>query len=59
MKSVKEKLPEDRVAAFEKNAQAFAKKLVGGFKDYEFVGHSQLFFSITGSNVSRSSSANP
>ena len=59
MKSVKEKLPEDRVAAFEKNAQAFAKKIVAGFKDYEFVGLSQPFFYTTGSNVSCSSSANP
>ncbi|KAI0268269.1 translationally controlled tumor protein [Gloeopeniophorella convolvens] len=36
MKTIKEKLPEDRVAAFEKGAQAFAKKLVANFKDYEF-----------------------
>jgi len=39
MKAVKEKLKEtnpDRVEAFEKGAQAFAKKLVANFKDYEF-----------------------
>ena len=39
MKAVKGKLQEtnpDRVAAFEKGAAAFAKKVVGGFKDYEF-----------------------
>jgi len=37
MKAVKEKLPEDRVTAFEKGAQAYAKKIVANFKDYEFV----------------------
>ena len=40
MKAVKAKLSEsnpDRVAAFEKGAQAFAKKIVGNFKNYEFV----------------------
>ncbi|RPD67170.1 translationally controlled tumor-associated [Lentinus tigrinus ALCF2SS1-7] len=39
MKSVKAKLQEskpDRVEAFEKGAQAFAKKIIGNFKDYEF-----------------------
>ncbi|KAI0005004.1 Mss4-like protein [Russula compacta] len=36
MKVVKENLPEDRVADFEKSAQAFAKKIVANFKDYEF-----------------------
>jgi len=36
MKAVKGKLPEDRVAAFEKDAQSFAKKIVANFKDYEF-----------------------
>ncbi|KZV75181.1 translationally controlled tumor-associated [Peniophora sp. CONT] len=39
MKAVKAKLQEtnpDRVAAFEKGAQAFAKKVVANFKDYEF-----------------------
>ena len=44
MKAVKEHLQKtnpDRVAAFEKGAQAFAKKIVGNFKDYEFyVGES-------------------
>jgi hypothetical protein len=39
MKAVKTKLAEtnpDRVAAFEKGAQAFAKKVVSNFSDYEF-----------------------
>ena len=40
MKAVKthlqEKKPEE-VEEFEKGAQAFAKKIVGNFKDYEFV----------------------
>jgi hypothetical protein len=39
MKSVKVKLQEtqpDRVQAFEKNASAFAKKIVANFKDFEF-----------------------
>ncbi|KAL9939017.1 hypothetical protein V8E36_001830 [Tilletia maclaganii] len=36
MKEIKSKLPDDRVADFEKGAQAFAKKLVANFKDYEF-----------------------
>jgi len=39
MKAVKAKLQEknpDRVAAFETGAAAFAKKIVAGFKDYEF-----------------------
>ncbi|KAI0638182.1 translationally controlled tumor-associated [Trametes polyzona] len=39
MKAVKQHLQEtkpDRVDAFEKGAQAFAKKLVANFKDYEF-----------------------
>jgi hypothetical protein len=37
MKAVKAQLPEDRVAAFEKGAQAYVKKIVANFKDYEFV----------------------
>ena len=40
MKAVKaelEKSNPERVAVFEKGAQAFAKKIVGNFKDYEFV----------------------
>jgi hypothetical protein len=45
MKTTKEKLPEDRVADFEKGAQAYAKKIVAGFKDYDFVGLSLLSFS--------------
>jgi len=39
MKAVKADLAEknpDRVAAFEKGAQAFAKKIVANFKDFEF-----------------------
>lgn len=39
MKSVKAKLQEtnpDRVTAFEKGAQTYAKKIVANFKDYEF-----------------------
>ncbi|KAI0089285.1 translationally-controlled tumor protein [Irpex rosettiformis] len=39
MKEVKKRLQESNpseVEAFEKGAQAFAKKIVGGFKDYEF-----------------------
>ncbi|KAG6868517.1 hypothetical protein C0993_001618 [Termitomyces sp. T159_Od127] len=34
--SLLEKLPEDRREAFEKGAQAYAKKIVANFKDYEF-----------------------
>jgi hypothetical protein len=45
MKATKEKLPEDRVANFEKGAQAYAKKVVANFKDYDFVGFSQPSFS--------------
>jgi hypothetical protein len=42
MKKVKEGLKEkgasdDDVKAFETGAQAFAKKIVGNFKDYEFL----------------------
>jgi hypothetical protein len=44
MKAVKANLQAtnpERVEAFEKGAQAFAKKIVGNFKDYEFyVGES-------------------
>ena len=39
MKAVKQHLQEtkpDRVDAFEKGAQGFAKKLIANFKDYEF-----------------------
>ncbi|KAN0061037.1 hypothetical protein ACQY0O_006771 [Thecaphora frezii] len=39
MKTIKAKLQEsnpDRVEAFEKGAQAFAKKIIANFKDYEF-----------------------
>ncbi|KAF2123489.1 translationally controlled tumor-associated [Dothidotthia symphoricarpi CBS 119687] len=39
MKKVKAHLQEknpDQVEAFEKGAQAFAKKIIGNFKDYEF-----------------------
>jgi len=40
MKAVKTKLQDtnpDRVEAFEKGAQGYAKKLIASFKDYEFV----------------------
>lgn len=40
MKTIKTHLQEkkpDQVEEFEKGAQAFAKKIVGNFKDYEFV----------------------
>lgn len=42
MKAVKAKLTEkgasaEEIATFEKGAQAFAKKIVGNFKDYEFL----------------------
>ncbi len=46
MKRVKEELKkkgadEDTITAFEKGAQGFAKKIVGGFKNYDFyVGES-------------------
>ncbi len=47
MKALKEKLPADRVTDFEKGAQAYAKKIVANFKDYEFVGFPQpSFFSL-------------
>jgi len=36
MKAVKGKLPADRVDAFEKGAQGYAKKIVANFKDFEF-----------------------
>lgn len=36
MKAVKSKLPAERVPIFEKNAAAFAKKVIGNFKDYDF-----------------------
>ncbi|CAE6470099.1 unnamed protein product [Rhizoctonia solani] len=36
MKAVKDKLPEERRPAFEKNAQAYAKKIIANFKDFEF-----------------------
>jgi len=42
MKAIKTKLQEtdpERVAVFEKNAATFAKKVVGSFKDFEFVRH--------------------
>jgi hypothetical protein len=45
MKAVKKKLPEERVADFEKGAQTYAKKIVANFKDYEFVGFSHPEFS--------------
>ena len=45
MKTIKEKLPSDRVTGFTNGAQAYAKKIVSNFKDYEFVGLSQPSFS--------------
>ncbi|KAH7343524.1 Mss4-like protein [Rhizoctonia solani] len=36
MKAVKEQLPEERKADFEKGASAFAKKIIANFKDFEF-----------------------
>ncbi|KAJ3510075.1 hypothetical protein NLJ89_g4878 [Agrocybe chaxingu] len=36
MKAVKEKLPAERVAEFEKGAAAYAKKIIANFKDFEF-----------------------
>jgi len=36
MKAVKAAIPEERRPAFETGAQAYAKKLVGDFKNYEF-----------------------
>ena len=45
MKAVKaylEKEKPDQVEAFEKGAQVFAKKIVGNFKDYEFVRSTAL-----------------
>ena len=47
MKEVKTRLQQtnpDRVEAFEKGAQAFAKKIVTNFKDYEFVCLNQREF---------------
>lgn len=37
MKALKEKVPAERREAFEKDAQAFAKKIIANFKDFEFV----------------------
>jgi Translationally controlled tumour protein len=37
MKTVKAKLDPERVDAFEKGAQQYAKKIVANFKDFEFV----------------------
>lgn len=47
MKAVKAQLPADRVETFEKGAQAYAKKIVGKFNDYEFVHH--YFFTLVSS----------
>ncbi len=44
MKAVKEELPEGRVGEFEKGAQAYAKKIVANFKDYEFVSSPRSIF---------------
>lgn len=54
MKSVKaelEKSKPERVEAFEKGAQAFAKKIVANFKDYEFVSHSLARMSPSAEHV--------
>jgi hypothetical protein len=54
MKEVKAKLQEsnpDRVAAFEAGASKFAKKVIGNFKDYEFV--SNFIHFIVPSSVER------
>lgn len=66
MKAVKGKLAEtnpDRVEAFEKGAQAFAKKLVANFKDYEFVsilsGRSRIVLISTCRNQYTGESMNP
>ena len=37
MKALKDKVSEQRREAFEKSAQAFAKKIIANFKDFEFV----------------------
>ena len=37
MKTLKDKVSEDRQAEFQKEAQVFAKKIVANFKDFEFV----------------------
>jgi Translationally controlled tumour protein len=37
MKELKTRLEPDRVPQFETSAQAFAKKIVANFKDFEFV----------------------
>lgn len=53
MKAIKAKLAEtnpDRVEAFEKGAQTYAKKIVANFKDFEFVSYPNLghhFFSAS------------
>lgn len=57
MKTIKEKLPAERVTDFEKGAQVYAKKIVTDFKNYEFVGLSHLF--PAGSKTSCSTLASP
>ena len=37
----------DRVAEFKTKAQAYAKKIVTNFKDYEFVCKTRLFYEFT------------
>jgi dethiobiotin synthetase len=57
MKAVKTKLQEtnpDRVSVFEKGAQAYAKKIVAKFDDYEFV--SNVYFQSPTSPLSRNGS---
>ena len=59
MKAVKETLPEDRVTAFEKGAQAYLKKIVANFKDYEFVCFSYPTFFQLNFDTGCSSPASP
>jgi len=52
MKAIKEKLPEDQVADFEKGAAAFAKKIIASFKDWEFVSYNSDLRVLCGSDLS-------
>jgi len=54
MKAIKAKLETDdkvRVEVFEKGAQAFAKKVIANFKDYEFVSNHPVYASIGSPDV--------
>jgi hypothetical protein len=59
MKAVKATFSEDkdRVEKFEKGAQAFAKKIIANFKDYEFVSSPRNFFLWLRFSISYSSLA--